>query len=297
MPFFITKCQICSYTTNIKCNLIRHQNAKHKDYIFDKSGILIDGQNVPSDGQNVPPDGQNVPPINYCKKCNKGYKTKKHLYNHELNCKGVDELTCSKCMVSFTTRQHKYNHTKRNNCKAKSIIHARIPNHNPNTNTTIHNTTNNIQNNTTNNIQNHIYINNIGSERIDHITNDEIIKILTSGINTIPSYIKMKHFDKNFPENNNIIYTNENKCKVMEDNEWLEKDLGLLSNKLIKDNTEVLLLYYDDNKVEIGESINDTDIFDNVKNKLILIYNKQDVNKYNQVLSKIKELIKNFKED
>lgn len=296
MPFFITKCQICNYTTNIKCNLKRHQNAKHKDYIFDKCGLLIDGQNVPSDEQNVPSYGQIVPLINYCKKCNKGYKTKKHLYNHELNCKGVDELTCSKCMVSFTTRQHKYNHTKRNNCKAKSIIHARIPNH-QNTNTTIHNTTNNIQNNTTNNIQNHIYINNIGSERIDHITNEEIIKILTSGINTIPSYIKMKHFDKNFPENNNIVYTNENKCKVMEDNEWLEKDLGLLSNKLIKDNTEVLLLYYDDNKVEIGESINDTDIFDNVKNKLILIYNKQDVNKYNQVLSKIKELIKNFKED
>ena len=129
------------------------------------------------------------------------------------------------------------------------------------------------------------------------MTNEKIIKLLTSGINTIPSYIKMKHFDKNFPENNNIIYTNENKCKVMEDNEWMEKDLGLISNKLIEDNTEVLLLYYDENKVEIGQSINDTDIFDNVKNKLILIYNKQDVGKYNQVLSKIKDLIKNFKEE
>ena len=181
---------------------------------------------------------------------------------------------------------------KRNTCKAKSIIYART--YDVGKQTTI----NNIQNNNiTNNVQNNIIINNLGSERIDHITSDEIKKMLTSGINTLPLYIQKKHFDRNFPENNNIIYTNENKCKVMEDNRWTERDLGLLSNSLIKDNTEVLLLYYDDNKVEIGETIKDEDIFEHVKDKLILIYNKQDVQKYNQILSKIKDLIKNFKED
>ena len=81
----------------------------------------------------------------------------------------------------------------------------------------------------------------------------------------------------------------------MEDNIWTERDLGNLSNTLIKDNTEVLLLYYDTNKEEIGESINNIDILQNLKDKLIVIYNKQDGEKYNHVLTRIKDLIKNFK--
>ena len=59
--------------------------------------------------------------------------------------------------------------------------------------------------------------------------------------------IGKKHFDNNFPEHKNIKYTNDNKCHVLEleNNLWKEKDLGLLSRNLIKDNTEVLLLYCD----------------------------------------------------
>ena len=298
--YIFHKCAFCEYKTKRKYDLKRHHNAIHKEILNDNICYSFKEQNVSPIGQNVSLNGQNVSPSgpNYnlstllCQKCNKKYKTEKNLRNHESKCNGVDELTCCKCMLSFTTRAAKSRHIKANKCKAKSIIHARVPNfHNINT------TINNIQNNNITNIQNQIIINNIGSERLDHITHEEIKRMLMSGINTIPSYIKKKHFDKNFPENNNIIYTNENKCKVMEDNKWLERDLGLLSNKLIEDNTEVLLLYFDENKVEIGKSINDSDIFDHVKDKLILIYNKQDVSKYNQVLSKIKDLIKNFKKE
>jgi hypothetical protein len=55
-----------------------------------------------------------------------------------------------------------------------------------------------------NNTINNIIVNNLGSERIDHITDSDIKKILQSGINTVPLYIEKKHFDKNFPENKNI---------------------------------------------------------------------------------------------
>jgi hypothetical protein len=292
------KCCLCNYFSDRKYNYTRHFNNVHitksrKNEVYEKV------QNVPPKIQNVPPKIQNVPPKiqnvpfeenNQCYKCKKKYRTKRHLINHISKCKGVDELTCPKCMISFTTRQHKYNHLRRNNCKARSIVHARTSSFN-----NIQNITNNIDNSTNKTINNNIVINNLGSERIDHISNDEILKFLTSGINTIPLYIKKKHFDENFPENNNIIYTNENKCKVMEDNIWIERDLGNLSNTLIKDNTEVLLLYYDTNKEEIGESINNIDILQNLKDKLIVIYNKQDGEKYNHVLTRIKDLIKNFK--
>ena len=69
-----------------------------------------------------------------------------------------------------------------------------------------------------------------------------------------------KIIDKNFPENNNIKYSNDNKCQVMEDNCWQEKDIALLSTNLMKDN---------------------------------IVYNKSDNQRYNDVLAKIKEMIKN----
>jgi len=86
-------------------------------------------------------------------------------------------------MKTFSNTSNKSAHIKKNNCKAKSIIHA------VNTETK----TINIEGN--NNI-----INNFGNERTDYITFDDMIKILKlSGDNIIPRYIEFKHFNKDFP--------------------------------------------------------------------------------------------------
>ena len=281
------KCSYCNYFSDRKYNLQRHIHIKHDDKLQKKDNVNFE-QNVCQNEQNVCPNEQNVCPFeqNVCPKCNKLYKTRKHLLNHQNKCNGIDELTCSKCMKSFTTRAAKHKHIKAGKCKARSIIHARTPN--------VQNITNigTIQNAET---INNVYINNFGSERIDHISKDEIFKILTSGINTIPLYIEKKHFDKNFPENNNIAFTNENKCKVLENNIWKEKDLGILSSKLIQDNSAVLLLYCEDNEKELANYIQNDEVFDHVKDKLIIVYNKADRNKYNEVFKKIQDLVKNCK--
>jgi len=291
----IFKCEFCTYFSDRKFNLQKHTSRKHCQNIQIFKNYK-NGQNVNSKVQNVNPKVQNVNPkvqnVNLtCTKCNKIYKTKKHLITHESKCNGIDDLTCSRCMMSFTTRQAKSRHILANKCEARSIMYARIPNQN------------NLQNNITNNIDNsinktinNIQINNYGSERLDHITYDDIKKLLESGMNTIPLYIEKKHFNKNFPENNNIKYTEDNKCKVLEDNLWKEKDIGLLSTNLIKQNSEVLLLYCDENDIKLSEDINDADKYEHIKNKLIIIYNKSDNTKYVHVLSKIKELIKNTKD-
>lgn len=283
----INKCPYCTYITDVKCNLLRHLNAKHKPELETQKEAE----------QNVCPNVQNVCPKEHkltCNKCRKVYKTKRHLEHHELNCKGIDELTCSKCMISFTTRSAKHKHVKRNTCKARSIVFAREPNSqktemhtNIETQNIIH-TQNIIQNQ-----NNSIIINNFGNERIDHISHEDIRKILLSGIHTVPRYIEKKHFDKDFPENNNIRYTRENKCKVLENNAWKDKDIGILSSKLIKDNSHALLLYCDDNEIKLLNEIQDNEIYEHIKNKLILIYNKSDNVKYNEVLANIKDMIKN----
>ena len=191
MPFLITKCEFCDYATSVKCNLKRHQTAKHSQELLNKNNKTKQEENVSPNEGNVSPGEENV-----CYKCNKVYKTKKYLLNHEIKCKGIDELTCSKCMISFTTRAAKSRHIKANKCVAKSIIHTRTPN-----------------------------VQNI----------------------SVP----------------------------------------LLSTDLIKDNTEVLLMYCDNNEIK------DTNNYDHIQNKLFIIYDKSDNQKYNQVLAKIKDLIKN----
>ena len=270
----IYNCSLCNYFTERKYNFIRHNANKHTKEYENMKNI----ENV----QNVCPNEQNV-----CPMCYKTYKTKRHLNKHKSLCKGIDELTCSKCMISFTTRSAKHKHIKRNNCSARSVIHY----HNKNIQNIIQNQ--NIYN-TTNNTNN-LIINNFGSERIDHISQDDIVKMLTSGLNTIPLYIEKKHFDKEFPENNNITFTNENKCKVMENNKWKERDISTLSSKLIQDNSEVLLLYCDDNEMNLLNVLQDEEKFKFIKHKLFIVYDKSESQKYNEILSKIKDLIKNSK--
>ena len=294
MVFFITKCDFCDYSTNVKCNLIRHHNAKHSDKVYEHCRLFKNEKNVTPNEKNVTPNQKNVTlSTKYvCQKCNKEYKTKKSFIDHQSKCKGIDELTCPRCMVSFTNRHHKSRHIRMDKCTARSIVHAR--NHNGNNLHSIIQTAETIQNinNTNINNTNNIQINNFGSERIDHISDKDIKRILQSGTNTVPLYIKKKHFDKNFPENNNIKYTNDNKCHVMENNLWKEKDIGILSTNLIQDNSEVLLMYCDNNQITLLNEIKDTDKYDHIRNKLFIVYNKSDNEKYNHVLAKIKELIK-----
>jgi len=309
----IFTCKYCTYFSDRKYNLQKHIDRKHREELENPEcsknvqnvipkvqnvipkvqNVIPNVQNVIPNVQNVIPNVQNVIPEEYiCKTCNKFYKTKRHLHNHEKSCNKVDSLTCPKCMISFTNRHNKNRHIKSNKCKARSIIHARPPNIQNITNNNIQNaeTINNIQN--IQNNENNIIINNFGSERIDHISHEDIVRILSKGINTIPLYIKKKHFDEDFPENHNIKYTNDNKCKVLEEKSWREKDRGLLSNNLVKDNTEVLLMYCDENEIKLLNEIKNVEKYDHIRNKLFIIYNKTDNEKYNSVLKQITDLIK-----
>jgi hypothetical protein len=308
------RCVLCKYQTKRKFDLKRHHNAIHMLKIPENIGNINSGENVIPSGENVIPSGENVIPSGenvipggenvipggenvisntfICKICNKSYKTKKYLIKHEQNCKKVDILTCPRCMVSFANRHNKNRHIKADKCKSRSIIHARTPN--VQNNFTVNG--DNFQNAETIQNINNIYVNNFGSERIDHITEEDLKRILQSGINTVPLYIEKKHFDSNFPENKNIKYTNDNKCQVMEGNSWKEKDIGLLSNNLIKNNSEVLLMYCDNNEVKLMNEIKDEDIYDHIRNKLLIIYNKSDDQKYNNIMLKIKDIIKNSRE-
>jgi hypothetical protein len=298
------QCDYCFYKTNKKYNLIRHQNSKH--YIENNNNCVIseNGRNVHPNGKNVHPNRKNVHPnekivhpTQICTKCNKIYKTKKCLIQHEKNCNGIDDLTCPRCMISFSSRQAKSNHIKRNNCKPMSIIHARQPNpQNIEKSTIINNkieTQINIEKqlNTTNNI----YINNYGNERLDYLNYEKLITILKTGYDVPRLLTKEIHFNKDFPENNNIQYKNDNNALIKRDDEFILKDLNILAEELVKEKTSQMQKFAEENKEEICLKIENQKYQDIVDLLLQFILLKEPQEHYKKQITKIKDIIKNNK--
>ena len=302
------KCPLCNYKTLRQYNLNRHHNSKHcgyeppqnnvvsnQDKVISKKGIVI------SNLQNVIPNQENVisEPNNgfLCIKCNKKYKVKKYLIAHESKCKGIDSLTCPKCMISFTNRHNKNRHIKRDTCKARSIVHARVPNIQNITNND-NSITNNINNDNsiTNNITNNIIVNNFGNERIDYLTFDNLQEIFRKGINnSIPSLIKEKHFNPNFPENNTIKPNRKNntKCFIRKDNNWFLSTMSIICDKIIKENSYLLLGFSEEHKEELQKKILNEEIYDFINNKLKELILKTDKDHYKTVKENVKDIINN----
>lgn len=296
-------CEFCNYSTKRNYNLKRHHNAVHNrnspKIKNEENHMQIeenDMQKEENDMQKEEKDMQieenhihieeNLKQSFYCSKCAKQYKTKKYLINHEEKCNGLHILTCPKCMKTFSTHGNKSAHMKKNNCKARSIIHAV----NPDVKHSLYINGNNNNNNTTTTTT---IINNYGSERTDYITFDDMMRILLhSGNNIIPKYIEFKHFNKNFPENHNIKYERNNGCLIRKDGEWKLTNIDYLSNNLIDKNSSEILKYYNNQKKDIETKIKNIELIDFINkrfNYLDLSFNK-DI--YNSIKFEIKNIIK-----
>ena len=295
------KCNYCNYKTNKYYNLKRHQNNKHKMEILTNNENENIEKKVNPNEKKVNPNEKKVNlKQNMCKKCNKIYKTKKSLIEHEKKCKGLDELTCPRCMISFTTKQAKSRHIIKNNCESRSIIHARKANlqnidiQNIETqNITNNNTTNNITNNITQNITQNI--NNYGNERLDYLTFNKMLTMFKK-IYSCPSLLtKEIHFNDNFPENNNINYENKNKSKALikVDDDLVLKDLNSLAEQLVEEKANKVKKFAEDNEKEICKDME----IDKYKEILDLLFTyailQQPKDKYKLEICKVKDMIIN----
>ena len=289
------KCEFCNYTTNRKYNLYRHQNALHfnnelknnveeKDIHFEEKDIHFQEKDIHFQEKDIHFQEKDIQNIYTCKKCNKIYKTKKYFNEHENKCNGINSLTCPKCMKSFSAICNKIKHMKKNNCKARSIIYSDnnikkdiyINGNNNNNNTTINNT----------------IINNFGSERIDFITFDDMIKILNSGNYIIPKYIEYKHFNKDFPENHNIKYEKNKGCLIKHDNKWNIANIDLITDKLINKNSNELLNYFNNKKTNIEQKIKNIEILEFIYSRLNYLDLQLNKKLFDNIKFEIKNIIK-----
>jgi len=303
MSFF---CEECNYTTSKKYNLIRHQNNKH----FEKQSKIEIEENVNQNEENVNQNEENVNQneenvnqneenvnqneenvksnIYQCKKCNKKYKTLKFLINHEKKCNGINILTCPKCMFTFSSRSSKSAHMKKNNCKARSIIHLIKKETEEENKPSLY-----INGNNNNNIINNTIINNFGNERTDYITLDDMIRIFKSGgDNIIPKYIELKHFNKNFPENHNIKYEKSKECLIKNNDKWGSTNLDLLSDKLFNKNSYELRNYYNNQKTDIEEKIKNIELLEFIYSRLNYLDLYLNKSLFNNIKNEIKNIIK-----
>ncbi len=95
---------------------------KSENVVSESENVVPKSENVVSESENVVPKSENVSHI--CRKCNKTYRKKEYLLNHEKTCSGINVLTCPRCMKTFADRHIKSKHCKRNNCKPVSIFEA-----------------------------------------------------------------------------------------------------------------------------------------------------------------------------
>ena len=299
--FLIHKCKYCNYQTNRIFNIKRHHNTKHlgikdinndENYMCEKVHSLC--EKVHSSREKV--HSKFICNTKFiCNKCNKKYKSNRYLIEHEKNCKGIDELTCPRCMMNFATKQSKYNHIKRNNCKHKSIIHARKPNQQNIENIQyVEQLTNNIenQNNITNN---NIYINNYGNERLDYLNYEKMLEIFKKTYN-IPSLLtKEIHFNNNFPENNNIKFIDNKNCLIKKNNGFAYKNLNLLVKELINKKGELMQKFAIENKNEICLKMG-IELYEQIIDSLIELLLLETDN-YKKQVEIIRDLIKNTKKE
>jgi len=311
----------------------KHNGYKNENLEILSSGEKVHSneKNVPPNEKNVPPNEKNVPPNrknvpfnqkneiisnknnvnNYiCKKCDKIYKNYKSYLLHENNCKGIDELTCPKCMISFSSRQHKSRHILKNNCKSRSIIYSRTyraKNNLDNLDNLDNLTTNNITTNgnikyqyncrdvNSHNINN-FYINNYKNERLDYVDYEKLLDIFTKTYDIPRLLTKEIHFNKDFPENNNIQYEKNNENAIIKiNNEFILKDLNLLAEELVNEKTTQMQKFAEENKDDICLKIEHKKYYEMIELLLNFILLKEPEQHYKIQIKNIKDMIKNNK--
>jgi hypothetical protein len=226
-----------------------------------------------------------------CNKCNKYYKSKYYLKQHENKCleiindsqnvtPNILEKNDIKNAISFIINSNetidnkiillnKYK-TNMTNDEIKILLNSttilndgKISIFYTTINSTDNNISNNINSNNTNsnNVQttNNIQINQFGNENIDYLDNKYFAKLLVKHKinveNALIDLTKDIHLRMDHPENRNIKVTNINNkyASVYDNGKWRNLTKNELKEKMFKKNTKLIKIHYDSLKDVLNE--------------------------------------------
>ena len=230
-------CERCTYTTTQKPYLIKHLKRKgacepvDPEHDLDRLDLLLN--------LTTNPDAKYS-----CKWCDCKYAQQSNVYRHQRICanKPSAEQETSEATVPEQMSQNEVQ-VLRDCIKGLQKEVAMLKQQNNirtnQTNQTINNNTTN-NNNITNNI---IILNSFGSEKLDHITEEYLIRSLQDVNSSVPNMFKDIHFNDDLPENQNLRLKSK-KQKMLEKYEngvWSACDMNDTLEGFIKDKSKDLL--------------------------------------------------------
>jgi hypothetical protein len=234
------ECDLCLFYSNLKSDYKRHLNTKKHQHNSDISlTSMVKTQKDPEKTQKDPEKTQKDPEKTqsssedvHCSYCYTLFSTYAHKRRHELHrCKENTSINNSK--IKELEKDKKKLEKKLEKTFDKLIAKAG--------NTTI----NNIQ--STQNNQQNIKLNNYGSEDLSHITDFFKTQLLSLPYGMIPKMIEAVHFNKEKPENKNILFPNkkENRIKIFSGDKWIYKDKNETIDDLIDGKYFIMDTHYE----------------------------------------------------
>ena len=305
-------CKKCKYSTKYKYDFNKHlKTKKHRvnenpiqqnENTYDKN-IQKHPQNIQKHPQNIHKHPQNIhkhPDIYNCEYCQESFTNFSNKRRHELHrCKENTSVSNS-IIIKQENQINKLEKEKENQIKSlekametqKKEMETQkkeMAKHIELLLTKVGNTTiNNTQNN-------NIQLNNYGSEDLTHITDALKTYLLRIPFGAIQRLIEKIHFNKEKPENINLMITNkrDNKISVYEDGKWVYRNKKKTIQRLIDNKYYILDDHYNDipdeelsdfnhtNYKSFSGKIDESDkqlleqLYEDVE---IIILNKQDKN-------------------
>jgi hypothetical protein len=230
------ECELCLFNSNIKTHYNRHLNTKKHQHNSVKSlTSMVKTQKDPEKTQKDPEKTQKEPVKSqsssddtHCSFCHTLFSTYAHKRRHELH----------RCKENKNIKDKLLNEKNKRIKKLEKTVDKLIDKAG---NTTI----NNIQ--STQNNQQNIKLNNYGSEDLSHITDFFKTQLLSLPYGMIPKMIEAVHFNKDKPENKNILFPNkkENRIKIFSGDKWIYKDKNETIDDLIDGKYFIMDTHYE----------------------------------------------------
>jgi hypothetical protein len=273
MPTYV--CDRCGWNTNNKAHFKQHLQRKYicnplsnisrlsilKKYFpevftYEKDEILnfkkenieleVEKQSKIINEANIENDNSSY----ICSNCNKVFHYKQSKWRHQKNCHSIlndlnsndnsDKTKIKQLITKLNEEKSKVKDKEKLLSKYAEIIDKITEK-----STNITNTTNNTTNNTTINFQ----VNAFGSENISYISKSFLNQLLKIPYTSVPKLLEFIHFNKNFPENQNVkIFSRKEKwAQKHNGTEWEFIPKNTLIGDMISNGVNILEVHYEEN--------------------------------------------------
>lgn len=209
----------------------------------DSQRITNESQKITNESQKI----KNKEKVKHeCNYCNKTFSTNSNLRRHKrLYCKILEN--------------YKFNETDLLK-KEIDILKNKINNQNKkiikliNKNNIINNENSYNTNNSFNTINNIVKF---GDEDLDYITNNIYKKIMNKGYQSVPQLINYIHFNKDKPENHNLLKTNmrDNKISIYDGEKFILVDKQHVLEQLYDTKSEIIEMKFDEIKDDLPNTV------------------------------------------